>query len=92
MIAITYTYDTSRADMAEIRPAHRAYLESLFDRGVLAASGPTGPDASGALLLVHGDDIEAARALTDEDPFVASGIVTAIDAVTWTPVYGPWVS
>lgn len=92
MIAITYTYDPARTDIAEIRPAHRQYLGSLFERGLLAASGPTGQDSSGALLLFHGDDVDAATQLTGDDPFVASGIVSNLEATVWTPVYGPWDS
>jgi uncharacterized protein YciI len=57
--------------------AHRAYLQSLKQQGLLLASGPLTPRFGGALLLRVSDD-EADTALDrirDNDPYIQSGMV-----------------
>ena len=85
--AALYTYDQTRDDIGELRPAHRAHLKDLYDQGSLLASGPRG---DGALLLLTADSEEGARALLENDPFIVSGIVIDVDLAPWTVVYGPW--
>lgn len=87
--AITYTYDPALAStITEVRPRHREYLKSVYDAGILLASGPLGTD--GALLIVRGEDAETAKAAIADDPFYEAGIITETTAQEWTPVYGPW--
>lgn len=40
VFAVQYVYDDRTDVRDEVRPAHRAYLRSLLDDGVLLASGP----------------------------------------------------
>ena len=51
--ALTYTYGGPSEILAEHRPAHRAFLRELQERGVNLASGPLGDD--GALIVLRAD-------------------------------------
>jgi len=64
------------------RPAHRAYLTSLLEKGQLFASGPYA-DGSGALIVYEADTPDAAEALLKADPFHSAGVF-----LTWT--MRPW--
>jgi uncharacterized protein YciI len=69
--------------------AHRAYLKSLKEQGVLVASGPLVPRFGGALLLrVAESDVDAAlERVRDEDPFIKAG-VAQYELLPWDPVIG----
>lgn len=91
IIAVEYFYNMSKTDvLAENRPAHRAFLRSLFDEGTLLASGPLG--SSGALIVLKADTPEAALAILDADPLAAASIdvVETRVARVWNPNIGPW--
>lgn len=78
--SIQYLQDTAIVDTH--RPAHRAYLTSLLEKGQLFASGPYA-DGSGALIVYEADTPDAAEALLKADPFHAAGVF-----LTWT--MRPW--
>ena len=62
LYAVTYTYVTDEARLAEIRPEHRAFLGSLADEGIVLLSGPTAGDGPGdALILLRAGSAEDAR-------------------------------
>ena len=44
----------------------------------------------GALLVVAADDLDAATALLDEDPFRTVGVVVEREIREWVQVMGPW--
>jgi uncharacterized protein YciI len=65
------------------RPAHLARLTSLRDAGRLQLAGPfpaidsdnPGPAGfCGSLIVAEFDDLSAAKAWADADPFVAAGV------------------
>lgn len=88
VFAVTYAYDPS-ADLDEVRPAHRAYLQTLAERGLLVASGPyVGVESPGALLVFNADDEAAVRALLDDDPFRHHDMVASATITGWNPVIG----
>jgi uncharacterized protein YciI len=67
----------------ETRPAHLARLEALQAEGRLVLAGPhpavaaTDPgDAgfTGSLVVAEFDDLDAAQAWADADPYVAAGV------------------
>ena len=78
--SIQYLQDAAIVDAH--RPAHRAYLTSLLEKGQLFASGPYA-DGSGALIVYEADTPDAAEALLKADPFHAAGVF-----LTWT--MRPW--
>lgn len=65
------------------RPAHVARLNDLRDEGRLLLAGPfpaidaddPGPAGfTGSLIVVEFDDLDAARAWANADPYVAAGV------------------
>jgi uncharacterized protein YciI len=77
MWMVEYTYDdqTERRDAA--RPAHRAYLASLVDRGDMIAYGRFDDDLTpGALLIYVGETADAIEGLIAADPFVRDSLVS----------------
>ncbi|WP_024806145.1 YciI family protein [Nocardia sp. BMG51109] len=88
IFAVHYTYSEATAPgRDEHRPAHRAWLSGLVDRGVVLSSGPY-PDGSGALILFRADDGAAMAKLLAEDPFAQQNLIDAQRFVEWQPVMG----
>ncbi len=88
--AVRYTYrPSSTAARDEHRPAHRAFLAGLLDRGTLLASGPF-LEVEGALLLFRTESEPVLRDLLAQDPFAIEGLVVEADVVAWDPVMGPF--
>lgn len=86
---MTYTYDDSRTEILQAnRPAHRAFLRSLFERGILLASGPLGDNQ--ALIVIKADSPEDALNLLTGDPLVGVDVIAERHAQLWNPVIGPW--
>lgn len=93
VFAVLYTYTQDTATRDEVRPAHRAFLADLLERGTLLASGPWAPAEGrddGALLVVTAPDETAVAALLDEDPFRKAGVVAEREVRAWVQVMGPW--
>ncbi|WP_300081790.1 YciI family protein [Propioniciclava sp.] len=91
LYAVTYTYVTDEARLAEIRPEHRAFLGSLADEGIVLLSGPTAGDGPGdALILLRAGSAEDARSALDRDPFQVNSLVTNVSVAEWNPVLGAW--
>jgi uncharacterized protein YciI len=80
--AAVIEYLQDKATVEAARPAHRAYLTGLLEKGQLFASGPF-EDGYGALIVYEADSPEAAEALMTADPFHAAGVF-----VRWT--VRPW--
>ncbi len=69
------------------RPAHLARLQALQDEGRLLLAGPfpaiDSPDPgpagfSGSLIVAAFDNLEAARAWADADPYVQAGVYARV--------------
>nr|WP_299244694.1 YciI family protein [uncultured Halomonas sp.] len=69
------------------RPDHLARLETLRDEGRLVIAGPhPAVDAenpgdggfSGSLIIAEFDDLDAARAWADADPYVDAGVYAKV--------------
>ena len=89
LFATTYRYaPDSDAARDATRPAHRDYLGTLTQQGNLLLSGPYVGGEASALLVFEADTQEAARALTDADPFVIEGLVAEITVREWQTVSG----
>ncbi|HEX7111811.1 MAG TPA: YciI family protein, partial [Mizugakiibacter sp.] len=70
------------------RPAHLERLRALRDAGRLLLAGPfpaidaedPGPAGfSGSLIVAEFEDLAAARAWADADPYVAAGVYAEVD-------------
>ncbi len=89
-VLVEYLYDESKsAQMDEVRPKHRAHLQSRFEKDIVVASGPLeGSGAPGAVLLLNAASEGEALELLAEDPFFVGGFVAKRTARTWNPVIG----
>ena len=72
----------------QARAAHLARLQTLLDQGRLLLAGPCpaidaedpGPAGfSGSVVIASFDDLAAARAWADADPYVAAGVYHRVD-------------
>ena len=80
---IATDHPDSLAARRQARPAHLARLEALQAEGRLVLAGPhpavaaadPGPAGyTGSLVLAEFEDLDAARAWADADPYVAAGV------------------
>jgi uncharacterized protein YciI len=79
--------DSLQARLAA-RPAHLARLHALRDAGRLLLAGPfpavdaedPGPAGfSGSLIVAEFDDVDAAQAWADTDPYRTAGVYRAVE-------------
>lgn len=86
--AVEYHYVTDKdEEMAEVRPAHRAFNGALADRGELLAAGPYF-GTHDALIIVRAESPEGALALLDDDPFHLGGYIAERVPREYNPVIG----
>ncbi|HMP16526.1 MAG TPA: YciI family protein, partial [Gemmatales bacterium] len=71
--AVLYRYSDNKDKIAEVRPAHRQYLNSLLQSGNLVAAGPL-MDDSGALIIYSVQDETELNQFITQDPFHQQGI------------------
>jgi uncharacterized protein len=78
------------------RPAHLARLEALQAEGRLVLAGPhPGVDAAdpgeagftGSLVVAEFEDLAAARAWADADPYVAAGVYRNVEIKPFIQVF-----
>lgn len=86
--AVQYLYRAD-ADVAAVRPEHRAYLRTLVEAGQLRASGPyVGTERDSALLIFEAGDRASVQALIDADPMSIHGVLESSTATEWNPILG----
>ncbi|MEU1475284.1 YciI family protein [Streptomyces sp. NPDC005760] len=89
MFVLELTYTAPLAAVDAVLPAHVAWLDEQYERGVFLASGRKDPRDGGVIIAVAGD-----RARIEEiaagDPFVTAGVcayrVTEFAATKTAPV------
>lgn len=86
--AVIYRYTDDDAARDALRPAHRAYLSTLVEDGLLQVSGPWVGGDPGALLIYTAESAEQVAALTAADPFVRDGVVRDHEVREWNAVLG----
>lgn len=90
MLYVILAHDTpnSLANRKESRPAHLARLQKLQTEGRLVLAGPrpaidaADPGAAGfagSLIVAEFENIDAARAWAQADPFMATGVYSHVD-------------
>ncbi|MCT4558778.1 MAG: YciI family protein [Pelagimonas sp.] len=70
------------------RDAHLAYIK---DTGVVAQAGPLLDDAGemcGSLVILDVEDMAAAQAWADNDPYAAAGLFESVSLTAWKRVIG----
>ncbi|HNQ91308.1 MAG TPA: YciI family protein [Alphaproteobacteria bacterium] len=73
MFVILLHYLKPIEDVERVVVPHRAYLDELYAKGVLLASGPQVP-RTGGVLLAKGMDKDALWDILKKDPFHTEGI------------------
>lgn len=74
----------------DTRADHVAFLNGLNADGKLAFAGPfLGEDGkpNGSLVVIEAQDIAAARALADADPYAKAGLFDAVEIKAWNWVF-----
>ncbi|GAA3960074.1 YciI family protein [Gordonia caeni] len=88
--AVEYTYHPDRATLRdEHRPAHRLWLQTGHEAGVVLMVGAY-HDGSGALLVLRADDEAAAAEVLAHDPFALAGAIDDTRIKAWSNLYGPF--
>ena len=82
-VEITYTAEPKQ--MAAIRPEHRAYVQSGYERGLLLLSGPQKP-MTGGLVVARAKSKQEVERFFAFDPYRLNG-VAIYRFVEFTPVF-----
>ncbi|MDA7966645.1 YciI family protein [Ruegeria sp.] len=69
------------------RADHLAYIE---DTGVVAQAGPLldGDAMIGSLVILDVEDLAAAQAWADNDPYAKAGLFQSVELIPWKKVIG----
>ncbi|WP_170340628.1 YciI family protein [Ruegeria arenilitoris] len=69
------------------RAAHLAYIE---ETGVVAQAGPLldGDAMIGSLVILDVEDLAAAQAWADNDPYAKAGLFESVELIPWKKVIG----
>ncbi len=69
------------------RAAHLAYIE---ETGVVAQAGPllNGDAMIGSLVILDVEDLAAAQAWADNDPYAKAGLFKSVELIPWKKVIG----
>ncbi|GAB4560368.1 MAG: YciI family protein [Ruegeria sp.] len=69
------------------RAAHLAYIE---ETGVVAQAGPLldGDSMIGSLVILDVEDLAAAQAWADNDPYAKAGLFKSVELIPWKKVIG----
>ena len=76
------TYGADLALNRRVRPAHVEYVLRLLNDGRLVVGGPF-RDGSGALFVYEVADVDQARSIVADDPYVREGVVTSHALREW---------
>jgi len=68
----------------EVRPAHLAYINKLFQEGKVVMAGPF-TDKRGGMVIYKADTLEEAQRLAEADPAVTEGART-LELREWSPL------
>jgi uncharacterized protein YciI len=82
-------YTDDRDKLLATRPAHRAYLRELADRGQVLAGGPFADDSAGFAVYRVSDAAELDKLLA-ADPYTVEGCAAHRIVREWTITLGPW--
>lgn len=84
---LTYGYNDTPL-RAERRPDHMEHLSTLEAQGSVVAAGPLA-DLSGGIIVFAADDLAAAQALVDQDPYTQLDVTKDRTLTEWKITVGP---
>jgi uncharacterized protein YciI len=80
--------------LADVLPAHRAFLQTGYDMGILLMSGPKEP-RTGGFVVARSESQAALEAFFDNDPYeinkVASHTFVEFNPVKFQPWMEEWI-
>ncbi len=88
--AVELVFGDNQDERMAVRPAHREYLATLVERGVLLVAGPYA-DQSGALLVYEVADEAELREVLAADPYTPAGVVKEARVHEWQALMGVWL-
>ena len=86
LVVAVLRYQKPMTEVEKHTEAHRAYMRTLHERGVLVASGPFVP-RTGGMLLFKADSRDEVDVLLADDPFLEHD-VAVYEVQAWTPTIG----
>ncbi|MFD9705049.1 YciI family protein [Lentzea sp. NPDC059081] len=87
--AVELVFGPDNEKRLAVRPAHREYLASLVEKGVLLVSGPYADD-TGALIIYEAADEAAVKEIIAADPYTPAGVVEW-RIREWNVLMGSWL-
>ncbi|MGZ3141751.1 YciI family protein [Lentzea chajnantorensis] len=84
-------FGSNRDERLAARPAHREYIASLAEKGVVLAAGPYSDD-TGALIIYEAADETALQEIIAADPYTPANVVTKWDVRPWNALLGSWLN
>jgi uncharacterized protein YciI len=81
------TYVSDPGKLADSRPRHRAYLQTLVEQGKVGAAGPWADDSAGFAIYQVADRAELDELLA-KDPYTIDGVAAARTVKEWKLVLG----
>ncbi|PYT05744.1 MAG: hypothetical protein DMF60_11000 [Acidobacteria bacterium] len=62
---------------------HARFMDALFDAGTILLGGPFA-DGSGSMVILEAENVEAAEAIFQDDPWTQQDVLVASEAREWT--------
>lgn len=91
---VEITYSVPFEQLSATVPAHRAFLQTGYDRGWLLCSGPL-PSRTGGIVVARAPSLEELEAFFTDDPYQRQNLATyrfiAFEPVKFQPFLAEWV-
>ncbi|MFD0205604.1 MULTISPECIES: YciI family protein [Saccharothrix] len=88
--AVELVFGDNRDERLAVRPAHREYVATLVERGVVLAAGPYA-DETGALLVYEVADEAELREVLAADPYTPADVIKETRVHEWQTLLGAWL-
>ncbi|MAZ78274.1 MAG: GTP cyclohydrolase [Legionellaceae bacterium] len=72
MLIVELTYLKPLEEVDKVLQAHRAFLQTCYDKGLFLASGPKNPRTGGIIIALT--DQKTMKTLIEQDPFHQAGV------------------
>ena len=89
--AVELVFGPDRDKRLAARPAHREYIASLSEKGVVLAAGPYADD-TGALIIYEAVDEAELKEIISADPYTPANVIIKWEIRVWNAVLGSWLT
>jgi len=95
MFVVILSYEKPLAEVEKITPAHRAFLDEYYAKGLFLMSGRQS-NQQGGVIVACCESREELEAILAQDPFTLEGIAThqiyEFTPVKYQPAFKPYIS